>query len=996
MAMNYQNFASLGVNLNRQKYGPLDISNVFTSAADLQYYLTKGAVTEGVSEYWYKNADEKIVPYPYEGQVLATVIDGVVNVYALALDAEGNFTTQEIAGKIEVDGNTVKLNEEGKLELAGLDKVEAGKTYVPSLINGVLTWAEPDTSTAEGQAQEINSLKTRTVALEETINGTEEAEGLVEKVEGIDERLATVEEDYLVEADLADFAKTTDVVANSDFETFKTANDEAIAAAKSGAETTAAGKLAEARVEISAEIDEDVKVAKDRADEAYELAESKVDATEYTADKEALEAEDAAIRAIAEDAQSKIDTFLSSEEVDETVNTLKEIKAELDKMADATSMTEALACKADKDALEGVADRVKAIEEAPYATEADVNAVDAKFADYTTTEDLVTELAKKQDVIVEGTYATPTDIATAKSEAIEEAQNKATAAKEAAIADADAKLANKANAADVYSKTETYSQEEVDALLEGIQAGSSESAASVATKLDSLKKAINVEVYGNEEATGDSRIDKLEAVGAQANVIESVVAAEGALVKATKVDKEVTIDDSALVTQIDEAREQADAGVAAATANAEAIEALDAQVSTNKADINTISGRLTPLETAKGDHETRIGVVEGKITALDAADKDIIEDIGELNAKAIALENEDIRLAGAIDTKANATDVYTKAEVNSAIEAAIDEIPEVNLEPYAKLNDVNSMISDVNAEVATKANASDVYTKEEADAAVKAVTGEVPADKTIVTMIADAKAEATYDDTDLAARVTANEEAIEVINGEAEGSIKHAVKALADGAVKANADAIAILNSDATVEGSVAKTADDRIAAALAGADADFDTLREMSDWLSNHEDSAATMNSAISDNAAAIKVINETTIPQAIADANKYTDDKITELDLANTYEAKGAAEAVSAELETYKTTVAGQFETVTAAVAGNTSALATLNGTGDGSVKKAIDDAILALPAATASALGLVKASAEITVAEDGTMGIGQVSTDKLVMGDNTLVLNGGTAQA
>ena len=27
----YQGFATLGVNLNRQKYGPLDISNVFTS-----------------------------------------------------------------------------------------------------------------------------------------------------------------------------------------------------------------------------------------------------------------------------------------------------------------------------------------------------------------------------------------------------------------------------------------------------------------------------------------------------------------------------------------------------------------------------------------------------------------------------------------------------------------------------------------------------------------------------------------------------------------------------------------------------------------------------------------------------------------------------------------------------------------------------------------------------------------------------------------------------
>ena len=186
MAMTYQNFASLGVNLNRQKYGPLDISNVFTSAADLKYYLTKGAFTEGVSEYWYKDANNKVVPYPYEGQVLATVIDGVVNVYALALDAEGRFTTQEIAGKIEVDGKTIKLNADGKLELVGLPADMAGKTLVPSLVNGELTWAEPDTSTAEGQAQEIEGLKTRATALEATVNGTGEGEehvpGLVDKV----------------------------------------------------------------------------------------------------------------------------------------------------------------------------------------------------------------------------------------------------------------------------------------------------------------------------------------------------------------------------------------------------------------------------------------------------------------------------------------------------------------------------------------------------------------------------------------------------------------------------------------------------------------------------------------------------------------------------------------------------------------------------------------------------------------------------------------------
>lgn len=63
MAMEYQGFATLGVNLNRQKYGPLDVSSVFTSTADLTYYRTKGTVIqEGLADYW-----KAIVPYPYEG-----------------------------------------------------------------------------------------------------------------------------------------------------------------------------------------------------------------------------------------------------------------------------------------------------------------------------------------------------------------------------------------------------------------------------------------------------------------------------------------------------------------------------------------------------------------------------------------------------------------------------------------------------------------------------------------------------------------------------------------------------------------------------------------------------------------------------------------------------------------------------------------------------------------------------------------------------------------
>ena len=42
----------------------------------------------------------------------------------------------------------------------------------------------------------------------------------------------------------------------------------------------------------------------------------------------------------------------------------------------------------------------------------------------------------------------------------------------------------------------------------------------------------------------------------------------------------------------------------------------------------------------------------------------------------------------------------------------------------------------------------------------------------------------------------------------------------------------------------------EKVAEIVAGAPADFDTLKEMSDWIANHEGSAAAMNSAITTNA--------------------------------------------------------------------------------------------------------------------------------------------------
>ncbi len=70
-------------------------------------------------------------------------------------------------------------------------------------------------------------------------------------------------------------------------------------------------------------------------------------------------------------------------------------------------------------------------------------------------------------------------------------------------------------------------------------------------------------------------------------------------------------------------------------------------------------------------------------------------------------------------------------------------------------------------------------------------------------------------------------------------------------------NAINTLNGDAQTQGSVAQMTADAVAAIVAGADASFDTLKEISDWIISHADSAAAMNTAINANTQAITVLN-------------------------------------------------------------------------------------------------------------------------------------------
>lgn len=82
--------------------------------------------------------------------------------------------------------------------------------------------------------------------------------------------------------------------------------------------------------------------------------------------------------------------------------------------------------------------------------------------------------------------------------------------------------------------------------------------------------------------------------------------------------------------------------------------------------------------------------------------------------------------------------------------------------------------------------------------------------------------------------------------------------------IKTNTDAIALLNDTSKGEdgnfkaGSVAATVETRVQEIIDNADEDFDTLKEISEWIGTHTQEATTMNGNISANASAIQALQE------------------------------------------------------------------------------------------------------------------------------------------
>ena len=302
----------------------------------------------------------------------------------------------------------------------------------------------------------------------------------------------------------------------------------------------------------------------------------------------------------------------------------------------------------------------------------------------------------------------------------------------------------------------------------------------------------------------------------------------------------------------------------------------------------------TALETYKVSNDARVKAVE--------------DDIADIN-------NETSGILAQAKTYADGKDAAIAAAKKAGTDAqsAIDE--------YKTSND--------SALAAVKATADAAAVKTEVNTAlagkVDKVEGKSLISDTEIARLADLK---NYDDTQVKADIKTNTDAIGVLNGAntVDGSVAKAVKT-AQITLQGNIDTVSgkVTTLIGSVEGDDAKSArtiaSEEVAKIVAGADTAYDTLKEISDWISGHKSDASAMNSAIVALEAIVDGIGGDGEKATVKD---YVDDAITALKIGE-YAKAADLTALAARV----TTIEGQITTING------------DATTAGSIKKALADA-------------------------------------------------------
>ncbi len=574
---------SFGKSFSRMNGQPLDESEVWYNKEDLEAFAAGNSAYVGMKLVYVDETNEKVYQYSvqYDGTIKEIGVAPLGDTKSISVDAE--------TGTVSLKGIDT-LAFEREVDVLGEDGQPTGETaveeiqYQPLMTKNGLTWIEPSKTTVEGLASLIDALSLRTSTIETKVSTLENVVG-----------------------------------------------------APAEGETSASGLFKEIADEIARAIEAEGGLEEDLSGVLEELN-TKLDLTTYNTDKTALENSIKDAKDAAEEAQKTIDDFLTGEGVDpDVIETLKEIQAELKNLADVSAILEAIGKKADKvegaiagnfanlDADGNLVDSGKKASD--FATPDDVQTVDNKFANYTTSEELTNLLAGKQNTIPENTY-----------DAYGSADNVKTQIEE--------QLAAKANSDNVYTKED----------------------------IDNKISDINDSIEGIESEVTDIVNNSL------VNVIENITTIDDAKIAVSKSGKTVTIDDSALVNLINNVKTTAESASQVAGTNTTDIASHGRRLNTieelldGTAESSGILTDIVNLQKHDKDHTAQFNSLSGVVAENTAKITGLITTTDQNTAAIKAINNNETGILAQVDTKltakANASDVYTKTDIDEMITAA--------------------------------------------------------------------------------------------------------------------------------------------------------------------------------------------------------------------------------------------------------------------------------------------------------------------------------------
>lgn len=573
-------------------------------------------------------------PIAYVGQTIAVVEGSTVTLYII----ESTAGDIKAVGSAPVgDESTITVAADGTVSLLGVEGLiwkdsedNTVTTYQPLLSKDAegkvkLTWVVPSTTTVEGLATELNSLKQKLVVDENLIAsntsaitelksqvGTEATEGaaatgLFKDVADVESRVETIENDYLKSADKTELANSINALATTvsveaaevdslslkvtDIESaYKTADEDLakrITALEGTTHFTGVGSIAD-RDAIESPEAGDVYIVNtgDNSGKEYIYNGTEwVELGDVTAENERIEAVEGRVTSL----EGSITTLEAA--LDEKVGA-----DHSHEITDVTGLEEALAGK------QATGD---------YATKAEAQAIaDGKDA-------AILAAKNAADAAQVAVDAVPGLIATAKSEAISEAETKAKELDEALKTELSADITK--NATDITSLTSTVESNKT-AATQQVSEAKAELTNSISLVDEKVTK--NTTDIASIAALVGQEAGDTEAAGLFADIEALQIGL------ATKVDNSVATQNNGIrfinqdeISKLSKLALEGDSVVVSGTINADNVQGIENKIIDVVTGSGAIDDTLNKLEIQAGAQANKIETVKVNGQALTVVDK---------------------------------------------------------------------------------------------------------------------------------------------------------------------------------------------------------------------------------------------------------------------------------------------------------------------------------------------------------------------------------------